>query len=43
MPMILDWQASAGSIEFYLAIGFEPDFVGDMATHPGFTIDLRSN
>lgn len=40
-PMILDWQASADAVEFYEALGFEADRVGDNPTHPGFSLDLR--
>ncbi|WP_402464856.1 hypothetical protein [Isoptericola aurantiacus] len=41
MPLILDWQASAGTVELYERIGFEADRVGDYEQFPGFCIDTR--
>ncbi|PQZ93718.1 GNAT family N-acetyltransferase [Arthrobacter sp. MYb227] len=42
LPMILDWQATPGSVSFYESLGFEADRVGDFPEYPGFTLDLRS-
>ncbi|SKB90573.1 hypothetical protein SAMN05660473_02970 [Arthrobacter sp. 49Tsu3.1M3] len=41
-PMILDWQASPSAIDFYEALGFHPDRVGDFPEYPGFTLVHRS-
>ena len=41
LPMILDWQASPTSIEFYRGLGYEPDFRGDFDQYPEFSLDLR--
>lgn len=40
-PMILDWQARPSAVDFYEALGFRADHVGDFPDHPGFTLDLR--
>lgn len=41
LPMVLDWQASPTSIEFYRGLGYEPDFRGDFDQYPEFSLDLR--
>lgn len=41
LPMILDWQASPSSADFYRRLGFEPDHVGDFPEFPGFSLDTR--
>lgn len=41
LPMVLDWQASPSSVEFYWALGYVPDHHGDFAEYPEFTLDLR--
>lgn len=43
LPMILDWAASPGSVEFYERLGFEADRVGDLADYPEFCLDLRED
>ncbi|MEJ7648968.1 MAG: GNAT family N-acetyltransferase [Nakamurella sp.] len=42
LPMILDWQASPASVDFYRRLGFEPDHVGDFPEFPGFSLDTRT-
>ncbi|MEO7586506.1 MAG: hypothetical protein ABIS84_00605 [Arachnia sp.] len=39
--MILDWQGATGGADFYEAIGYTADRVGDQAEFPVFTLDLR--
>jgi GNAT superfamily N-acetyltransferase len=40
-PIILDWQAPAKSAGFYQALGYMPDYIGDIAEYPEFSIDTR--
>jgi GNAT superfamily N-acetyltransferase len=40
-PIVLDWQAPANSAGFYQALGFTPDYIGDIADYPEFCIDTR--
>lgn len=43
LPMILDWSASPDAVEFYVRLGFTPDYESDTATFPEFTLDLRED
>ena len=40
-PIVLDWQARAGAVAFYEALGYAADRVGDAAEYPAFCLDLR--
>ena len=42
LPMILDWQAPASAVDFYLRLGFPPDRIGDFPEFPGFCLDTRT-